>query len=139
MIKVQQTKHNQFFLQEAGEYLEANGYTTTGSSYINGSIRFEKGNTAVIVYGDNIDFLTWNDGEPGQRAAGYSRYMAVTSIADLDIFKWMLLFHIADVVHLQQFIKEARRQDPGDIDGFTVQVFDHFRVNDNHNAVPINY
>lgn len=134
MLKVQQTKHNACFLKEAGEYLKANGYATSGASHINGGIRFERGDTAVIVYGDNVDFLTWNDEEADQRKSGYSRYMAVTSIADLDIFKWMLLFHIADVVPLSQFIKEARKAEPT-AGGFTVQLFDHFRVN----AVPINY
>lgn len=139
MLKVQQTKRNQCFLEEAGEYLKANGYKITGNAYINGSIRFEKGDTAVIVYGDNVDFLAWDDGEPGQRGEGYSRYMALTSIADLDLFKWMLLFHIADIVPLKDFIKEAQKECLDDVQGFTVQLFDHFRVNANHDAVPINY
>lgn len=129
MLKVQQTKQNHCFLDDK----------TSGTTYINGSIRFEKGGTAVIVYGDNVDFLTWNDGEPGQRAAGYSRYMAVTSIADLDLFKWMLLFHIADIVPLKDFIKEAQKECLDDVRGFTVQLFDHFRISENHNAVPVNY
>jgi hypothetical protein len=134
MLKVQQTKRNQCFLEAAGDYLVANGYKKHESSYINGSIRFEKGDTAVIVYGDNVDFLTWNNGEAGQHKGGYSRFMAVTSIASLDIFKWMLLFHIADVVPLAQFIKEARKEETT-AGGFTVKLYDHFRVN----AVPINY
>jgi hypothetical protein len=134
MLKVQQTKQNECFLKEAGDYLVANGYTTSVSQF-NGSIKFVKDDKTVMVFGDNIDFLTWD----GDRKPRLKLYMAVTNIADLDIFKWMLLFHIADVVPLKQFLNEAKKECLDDVQGFSVQIFDHFRVVDNHNAVPVNY
>jgi hypothetical protein len=139
MIKVQQLIQNQCFLQEAGDYLEANGYSRKAGELVTGCLYFFNGTKAVMVYGDNVDFLIHDDGEPDQRSVGYRRYMAVTSISDLDLFKWMLLFHIADVVPLKQFMKEAKREVPADVTGFMVQIFDHFRITENHNAVPLGY
>ncbi len=133
MIKVQQTKQNACFLEAAGDYLVSNGYTRSAASHINGSIRFIKGDTLVIVYGDNVDFLTSDAGEPDQRNAHFSRFMALTGISELDLFKWMLMFHIADIVPMQQFIKEAKKEEPADVTGFIVQIFDHFK------AEPISY
>jgi hypothetical protein len=140
MLKVQQTiTNNPCFLEEAGGYLVANGFARAERSHLNGNISFTKGDLRIIVYGDNVDFLTSDAGEPDQRNAHYSRYMAHTGIGDLDLFKWMLLFHIANVVPLKRFIEEARKVDLAGVEGFTVQIFDHFGVTDNHNAVPVNY
>lgn len=139
MIKVQQTQQNKCFLQEAGDYLVANGYKQSEGSYVNGAMYFTKDDKSVIVYGDNVDFLIRDEGEPGQRKPSNSRYMAHTGIADLDLFKWMLLFHIADVVPMQQFISQARKEVPAQVNEVFVQIFDHFRINENHNAVPIGY
>lgn len=141
MTKVQQSTTNPCFPEEAGEYLEANGYLRSEGDLVANTIYFtaKKGDKAVVVYNDNVDFMVYDDGEEGQRRAHYSRYMAHTGIADLDIFKWMLLFHIADVVPMQQFIKEARKVEPAGVNEVFVQIFDHFRISENHNAVPIGY
>lgn len=144
MSKVQNSKMvYTFFLEEAGEYLEANGYLRRDGELAVNTIYFtsKKADKAVVVYNDNVDFMVFNDGEEGQQRSGYRRYMAHTGIADLDIFKWMLLFHIADVVPMKEFIKEARKEDPagvGVINDVFVQIFDHFRT-ENHNAVPVGY
>jgi hypothetical protein len=139
MIKVQQTKQNECFLQEAGDYLKANGYTRSEGEYVNGCIYFTKADKSVIVHGDNVDFLIRDEGEPEQRKPSNSRYMALTGISDLDMFKWMLLFHIADIVTMQQFITQARKEVPAQVNEVFVQIFDHFRITENQNAVPIGY
>lgn len=142
MLKVQQTKQNACFLQEAGDYLVSNGYKKSEGSYVNGATYFIKGDKSVIVYGDNVDFLIRDEGEPDQRRPSNSRYMALTGISELDLFKWMLLFHIGDIVPMQQFIKEVKKQDPAGVkalNGVFVTIFDHFRAVDNHGGVPINY
>lgn len=142
MIKVQQVQHNPCFSKEAGDYLVANGYTRRDGQHITGTIYFFKGDKGLIVYGDNVDFLVRDEGEPDQRNAHNSRYMALTGISDLDMFKWMLVFHIADIVPMQQFIQAARKEVPGEVPALHnifKTAFDHFKVTDNHNAVPVNY
>lgn len=140
MTNVQKAKRqNPFFLVEAGEYLEANGYTRTEGEMVAGTIYFYKDGKAVMVYNDNVDFMITDDGEPDQRKPGYSRYMALTGISDLDLFKWMLLFHMADIVPLKQFIREARKEAAGNVQDVFLQIFDHFRITENHNAVPLGY
>jgi hypothetical protein len=142
MTKLQNSIENPHFLQEAGEYLEANGYIKKEGSLVNGTIYFFKGDKGVVVYNDNVDFVIYDDGEPDQRRSGYTRYMQVTGISDLDLFKWMLLFHITDIVPMSQFIGRARKELSGDVaalNGVFVQLFDHFRVGENHNSVPVNY
>jgi hypothetical protein len=142
MIKVQQSSTNPCFLEEAGDYLVANGYSRKDGQHLNGCIYFFNGDKAIMVYNDNVDFMVYDDGEEGQRRAGYYRYKAHTGIADLDLFKWMLLFHIADIVPMQQFIQAARKEVPEKVAALNdvfVQIFDHFRITENHNAVPLGY
>lgn len=142
MTKVQNSNmQSPFFNIEAGDYLEANGYLRRDGDLVPNTIYFtaKKGDKALVVYNDNVDFMVYDDGEEGQRLPGYSRYMAHTGIADLDIFKCMLLFHIADVVPMQQFIKEAKKVEPTGVNEVFVQIFDHFRITDNHNSVPVCY
>jgi hypothetical protein len=103
-----QTQTNPFFLNEAGDYLEANGYTRKEGELVTGYTYFFKNGKGVVIYNDNVDFMIHHDEEHGQRKAGYSRYMQLSGIADLNIFKWMLLFHIADIVPLKEFIRETR-------------------------------
>lgn len=142
MIKIKQTIENPCFLKEAGEYLEANGYTRKDGQRVSGTLYFFNGAKGVIVYNDNVDFVIHDDGEPDQRRPGYSRYMALTGISDLDMFKWMLAFHIADIVPMQHFIQAARKEVPADVAALNsvfVTIFDHFKVTDDRNAVPVNY
>lgn len=103
--KLQKENQNPCFLEEAGEYLEANGYKRSEGSSLPGATYFFKKELGVVVYGDNADFIIYDEGEPDQRRECYRRYMCITDIARLDIFKWMLLFHISDTVPLQDFIK----------------------------------
>lgn len=140
MANIQTTKSiNPFFLEAAGEYLEANGYKRSDGELVNNAIYFFDGKQAVVVYNDHVDFMTYDNGEPGQRREGYSKYMSFAGIADLDIFKWMLLLHVADIVPLKQFVKEVRKESPTDVVGFVNQMLGHFRVAEDRNAVPINY
>jgi len=139
MTKVQNKIENPNFLKEAGEYLVANGYSNKKNVL---TLYFYKGDKGVIIYNDKVDFIVYDDGERDQCKPGYSRYMAFTGISDLDIFKWMLLFHIADIVPMQQFIQAAKKEVPGDVKtmgGWIVQIFDHFQVTGDHNALPVNY
>lgn len=130
---------NPHFLEEAGDYLVAAGYKPSDGQQLNNALYFFNGSKAVVVYHDHVDFMIYDEGGEGQRRAGYHPYMQFTGIDALDMFRWMLLFHIADVVPLRQFIKDVKKEEPADITGFMVQIFDHFRATEDHNAVPVNY
>lgn len=105
----QKSSQNHCFLEEAGDYLEANGYQRSEGKLVDNALYFLKDGNGVVIYGDNVDFMVSTEEEPGQRRAGFVRHMALAGIAGLDIFKWMLLFHVTDTVPLQGFIKTATK------------------------------
>lgn len=105
---------NPFFLEEAGEYLEANGYERTEHSFFSNVIFFRRGDRGIAVMGDNVDFLVFDEGEPEQRNAHFARCHSFTGISDLDLQKWIFLFHIADIVPLKEFVKQVRKEPDGE-------------------------
>ena len=127
---------NPHFLEEAGDYLVATGYKRMDGQT---TLTFSNGNKAVMILGDNADFMIYDDGEDGQRRARFHRYMQFSGIDGLDMFKWMLLFHITDIVPMQQFVQKEKKEAPADVTGFMVQINEYFRIGDNKDAVPINY
>lgn len=135
MTKVKNNSTNPHFLREAGDYLVANGYTRTDGELVTNTLYFYNGQRAVVVYNDHVDFMIYHDEEKGQRRAGYHQYHSFTSIGDLDLFKWMLLFHITEVVPMEQFMPREKREVSEGGPGFLLQVFEHFRTD----KVPVNY
>lgn len=110
--KVNQNPH---FCTQAADYLQANGFQMSDGNNVPDFLRvnhtlyfFQNGNDkCLVIYGDNADFMIYDEGEPDQRASGYKRYMSLTGIISLSLFDWMLMFHIADLVRLNDFFAGA--------------------------------
>jgi hypothetical protein len=136
------TTTNPFFLEEAGEYLEENGYTRGHGKIVSDTIYFFNGKHAVVIYDDRVEFQIYDDGETEQRRAGYSKYMSFAGIGDLDLSKWMLLLHIADIVPMKDFISTEKKEaavSSSQLNDVFVQIFDRFGIANNRNAVLINH
>lgn len=111
---------NPNFLETAGSYLEANGFTKKYGSYNENSIFFLKGDNGVIITNNTAEFKVYYDGEPDQQKAGYVKFMSLTGIGDLDLFKWMWLFHIAGLVPIKDFLKLVPQEDVVDFTNTTL-------------------
>ena len=121
-----------FYDKEAGQYLIANGFShsrmfgrTSNTHY------FHKGDIGVVFYGDSADFVI-------KSANGLKRKMSLTCISSLNLFDWMLMFHVAKVVPLKSFIRSSANAGK-DVHGAMTQLFEHFRVMDNHESVTVDY
>lgn len=142
MAKVNKTRrpNNPLFVEEAGEYLIANGYIASDGVLNPNTTYYFKQGKGVVVFGDKVEFILHHDEEPMQRLEGYQRYMSFEGISELMIFDWMLLFHIADIVPLKQFIKGVIKEGVNvTADEILGPLFKHFRVTENREAVPENY
>jgi hypothetical protein len=134
MAKVITNKEtNPHFLEAAGKYLEANGYTRSEAACFSRTIFFYKEGKGVAILNDNADFVYYEKANPEVSLPVFRRYMALTSIGGLDIFKWKLLFHIADLVP----IKPALLSGTPTIDPVS-QIFAHFNLL-NRKAIPTAY
>lgn len=136
---MKKTTANPHFLQDAADYLVANGYTMEEGRIATDAVMFLKGDLAVAVYGDNADFLRINPKEERSRGQ-FTRVHAFTGIDGLEIFEWMLLFHVTSTVPLKQFIRQVKKESSGQIHPLFQEIFErHFRIGTNHDAVPLNY
>lgn len=141
MAKVSIQIKNPNFCADAAEYLIKNGYEMKEGSMVNNALYFFKDGKAVVVYGDNVDFMLHDAGEPEQRQQGYKRTMAITSISELSLFDWMLMFHVAQIITLRDFIKLCVKSG---VRNSTEELFrdmlTHFQIVENsHKSLPICY
>lgn len=104
--------NNPFFLEEAGAYLEENGYERSNGAFLSNTIFFFKEGRGVAISNDNADFVTYTDGNPQQSLPLFNRYMALTGISGLTLFNWMLALHIADIVPIRTFLKSVQAEEP---------------------------
>lgn len=133
MTKLNLSLINPNFLDEAGDYLIANGFKFKQEGR---AFHFVKGDVGVFIMGDSADFLRLNEGEEFQRASRLEPILQVTRIGNIDnLFDWMLLLHVSDVIPINKFVAAVRRTgiDPiGDL-------MRHFRVTEDKDSVPVAY
>jgi hypothetical protein len=122
---------NPDFPPEVGDYLAAHGYRRMNCR--NGLIQFYKGDKAIMVWQDSIDFLQQDN------AGTYKRYRSVSGIGDLSEFDWTMVLHVGGAVTLKELVRKVKKEMPEEVPGFMVTIYDHFRITDDHNAVPVNY
>lgn len=85
------------------EYLLAAGYQPfEGRNEVNAKSYF-KSELAVIFIDNRIDVMVRIKKQPLQQ------WFTFGGISQLDIFKFMLLCHITGVVHINQVLKEVRK------------------------------
>lgn len=140
--KLIKNPHPHIQLEEVSDYLEANGFRRAdGSDRNSHTTYFYKDDMLVVIKGDNIDFLLRHDEEPEQRTGGYSSIFQLCGISSIEtLFDFMLLFHITKAVPLHSFIKGAMKQGVAfRKDDFMDSIMKHFKVTDDHNAIPLNY
>lgn len=139
-VNISPKKKNPLFVEEAGDYLIANGYIASDGVLNPNTTYYFKQGKGVVVFGDKVEFLLHHDEEPMQRLEGYQRYMSFEGISELEIFDWMLLLHIADIVPLRQFIKGVIKEGVNvTADEILGPLFKHFKVTDDREAVIENY
>lgn len=140
MLQSNNKKPNPCFCEDAGDYLEANGFIRADQKIINDAIYFFKDGVGVVIYGDNADFMLQHEAEPGQRNSEYKRFAAYTGISALKIFEWMLLLHISGIIPIKSFLhnvmKEGVQFGPKDL---LQDLFSYFQVTDNIDALPLGY
>lgn len=136
--KVQQ-KSNPNFCEEAGEYLEANGYEREDARFFTNSIYFMRGGIGVIIYNNKAEFMCRHDGDD-DRKEGYSQFAAFEGISQLELFDWMLLFHITGIVTLKSFVKNVKEQCPEEGPmAFMNSIMKHFQIADTPKSIPVAY
>ncbi|MDE3249421.1 MAG: hypothetical protein KGO82_12215 [Bacteroidota bacterium] len=95
---------------------------------------------SIIVHHDNLTVLVQVDAEPGQRMPQNKVVKALTGISDLKLFDWILLFHAFRIIRLKpittKVMKEGVSFNPAEA---LESIFKHFRVTEDHNAVPTSY
>lgn len=139
MNKLTQPKQH-LFLDEAGEYLEAHGFKRAESHVQPGAaIYFMNGRTAVEIRGDKMIVAVYHPGDE-DRNGEYKDVHTFTGIGQLDLFGYMLFFHITGVASIRSLAKGAMQQgvrfSPEDV---LREIFRHHKVTDDREAVPINY
>lgn len=136
------TKKNQspLFSESASDYLEANGFLRSESKHFPGQVvYFLKDSIAIEVRNDSIEMKTFHptDQEEGSRWITDFKF---NGISRLDEFGWMLLFHITGAVPMRAFFRGLIQEGAyiSHADLFN-SIFQHFKVTDNHEAVPVGY
>lgn len=129
--------NNPLFIEEAGQYLELNGFHRRDSSRLPGQIvYFIKDDLLVEIYGDTVEFKYYHGGANGV----WKTFIKYDGIQYLNTEGWIWLFHITKVVSIKKFftgvIKEGVSFRPSDI---LAPLLNHFKVTDNHQAVPLGY
>lgn len=99
---------NPLFLDEAGAYLEANGFMQAEGMHTS----FFKNDKAIIITGDSIEFHGLADDDPDQQAARMILLHRFTGISCMSVFEYMLLFHITGMVPLKEFIRNVKKSIP---------------------------
>lgn len=128
--------NNPCFLADAGEYLEENGYKRSEGAFFSKTIFYYKDSRGVAISGDSADFVTYGPEDPERIMPGFNRYMALTGISHLNLFNWMLAFHITDIVPMQHFLKSVQEQAP-QVD-LIADLFSHFNQV-HHKPIPVSY
>lgn len=137
MANVNSTAEFAKTIEEVENYLIANGYSMNNGAFIPDTKYFFRGEQGVVIYKEIADFIMYGPDATGKQS--YKRTMLVTDIQKLKIFDWMLLFHLAGIVPLRQFISNVRKEIQLDASDLLTPIMEHFRVLDNHESVPLNY
>ena len=130
---------NQLFLEDAADYLLANGYKKSNSLEIGTAEYYFSHDLVVEIRGDKMEVATYVAGDT-DRNAEYKTLHSVTGIGCFDMAAWIFLFHITGVVPIRAFIKGLIKEGVF-MNGEDVfkSVFAHFKVTGDHNAVPTCY
>lgn len=136
------TKKNQspLFSESASDYLEANGFRRSDSKHFPGQIvYFLKDSMAIEIRNDSVEVKSFHPADQEEGARWITDFK-FNGISKLDDFGWMLLFHITDVVPLKVFLRGLIREgafiSKSDL---MSSIFEHFKVTENHEAVPVGY
>lgn len=138
--KLTKKVENSLLPEMASDYLEANGFRRSESKHFPGQlVFFLKDSMLVEIRNDLIEIKSYHPGttEEGGRWITETLFKGISS---LDHFGWMLLFHITDVVPLRVFLRGLVREGAymSKEDLFN-SIFEHFKVTENHEAVPVGY
>lgn len=118
---------NPFFSQKVSDYLETNGFERSeGSEEMLSRIYFGRFPQLVVVEGNTAQFMVHDDGVPGQRSPGYSRFASFAGIEQLEFFDWMLLLHLTGTVKLRQLGQPLKREQHSDVQELVNNIFEHF-------------
>jgi hypothetical protein len=111
------------FPDDFSDYLLANGWERQAvqSSWIS----FHRNDCRLIVKGDTLDLMIWNDDAPGKPS--WSLLFSFTGWSMLNTFTWMLLLHVINVVPIKQFLKRVK-QEYSQCTAPVEQFLEHFQV-----------
>lgn len=110
--KLNNSNYNPAFPQDVSDYLEAHGFKTGCGIKFHNRIYFFKNDMIVVLKGDTIDFLIFNDEEKDKRIADYSVHASFRHTASLSFTDFVLLFHITGFIPIKQFINCVKRTNP---------------------------
>jgi hypothetical protein len=97
---------NPHFSEEAGEFLLLNGFTCNTKK---DALHFRSGYTLLIVRMDTVDHYEYNPQEEDE-AERWIFCQSHTGIAKLNVFGWIMLMHVMDVVSLPKAIANAKKE-----------------------------
>lgn len=134
------TPISHYFLEEAGEYLEAHGFRRADSPAAPGSATYYlNGSKAVEIRGNKLEVAYYHPGDD-DRKGEFRTLHTFTGIEQLDLFGFMLLFHLTGVATIRQLAKGAMQEGVRfNPDVVLNELFAHFKVTEDREAVPMNY
>lgn len=121
---------NPYFKAEFSEYLEAAGYQRSEFT-TRSRIQFQKDDRVVVIFNDHVDIMILTEEEPHERHACLSKYMSFSGLSQLDMFKWILLMHVTNVVPLKHLLAAAKKDSgrlPDILEEIIERHFGHFGI-----------
>lgn len=99
---------NSYFQPAFGEYLISNGFKTSYQGHV---LTFYTAALSIRILNNNIDVFEWkHDADKTKEQWVFVRSMF--GYAHMDLFMWMMLMHVMNVVKLNDFMKRAASSNP---------------------------
>lgn len=97
---------NPNFPAEFAEFLLANHFICKQDK---GSLGFRNGDVLLTVVNDQVDLFIYHPEQDGQEAEKWVFSQNHSGLSQLNLFGWILLMHIMDVLKISDFMRNAKR------------------------------